>query len=103
MSLQTMQGVTPTIIVRFPQEIDLTDAEHVYVSFRQGVKLLRLDEGFDVSAHQVDVYLEQAQTLMFIPGEMTMQVNWTYPSGQRGATKKIRILVDSNHLLEVLP
>lgn len=102
--LETMQGLTPTIIVRFPETIDLTDAAYVYVSFRQGDKLLmKKTDGFTVESHEVDIYLTQEETLMFRSGSATVQVNWTYPSGQRGATRWISIKIDANQLPEVLP
>lgn len=104
MPLNTMQGLTPTITVKVPTSIDLTEAANIYVSFKQGNRLvLKLSENLDVSAHQVAVYLTQEQTLMFKAGPAEIQVNWTYSSGQRGATKRKEIYVDANHLLEVLP
>ena len=101
MALETMQGLTPTISITVPEEIDLTEAAHVYVSFKQGSKLLKLTDA-EMSAHQVDVYLTQEQTLQFNEGTLTVQVNWTYASGQRGATKIMPIKMGANHLLEVL-
>lgn len=103
MALRTMQGLTPTITVTVGTSIDLTEAENVYVSFKQGNKVLKLTDGFDVQAHQVDIYLEQADTLSFAPGAVEIQLNWTYSSGQRSATKPVNLSVAPNHLLEVLP
>lgn len=101
--LQTMQGLTPTIIVTLPEEIDLTEAANVYASFKQGRKVdLVISEGLDVQAHSVGIYLEQAQTLLFEPGDLGLMINWTYSGGQRGATNEIMLHVNANHLLEVL-
>ena len=101
--LQTMQGLTPTIIVTVPEEIDLTEAANVYASFKQGKKvLLVIHDGLDVQAHSVGIYLEQAQTLQFNPGEIGLMINWTYANGQRGATNEIPLHVNVNHILEVL-
>ena len=102
MALKTMQGLTPTITVTVGTSTDLTEAANVYVSFKQGKKLLKLTDGFDVSAHQVDIYLEQEDTLQFDPGTVEIQLNWTYSSGQRAATKPVSLSVSPNHLLEVL-
>lgn len=101
--MRTMQGLTPTITVTVDDEIDLTEAAHIYVSFKQGAKLLTKTDGLDVSAHEVDIYLEQAETLSFAPGVVEIQMNWTYASGQRMATKPVGLAVMPNHLLEVLP
>lgn len=102
-SLQTMQGLTPTFIVKVPDTVDLTEAAHVYVSLRQGRTLVKLTEGFNVEAHKVDIYLTQAQTIIFEPGDIEIQVNWTYSDGSRAATKIKNITITRNHLLEVLP
>lgn len=102
--IETMVGLTPTIIVRMPQEIDLTEAAHVYVSFKQAGKLiLKKTDGFTVAPHEVSVYLTQEETLKFAPRDATIQVNWTYATGQRGATRWVGIAFNNNHLPEVLP
>lgn len=104
MALETMQGLTPTIIVRVPETIDLTEAANIYVSFMQSNRLLmKKTEGFVVEAHEVDIYLTQEETLLFKPGTASMQVNWTYSTGQRGATRWLGIHIDANQLPEVLP
>lgn len=97
-----MQGLTPTIVIRVPATINLTEAGHHYVSFKQGRTLVKKSDGLTVTAREVSVYLTQEDTLRFDPGPMTMQLNWTYQGGQRGATNEIPIMVNANHLLEVL-
>lgn len=99
--LKTMQGLTPTITINVPEEVDLTEAANVYVSFKQGQRVTKAAT-FDVFAHQVDVYLTQAETLAFNVGTVEVQLNWTYSSGQRGATNPVTLAVAANHLLEVL-
>ena len=103
MALKTMQGLTPTITITVGTSTDLTEAENVYVSFKQGNKVLKLTDGFDVQAHQVDVYLQQEDTLSFGTGAVEIQLNWTYANGQRAATDPVSLSVLPNHLLEVLP
>lgn len=100
--LETMQGLTPTITITVPNDTELTEARNVYVSFKQGNKVLKLTNGFEVYAHSVEVYLTQEQTLSFKAGTVEIQLNWTYASGQRGATKPKVMSVMANHLLEVL-
>lgn len=101
--MKTMQGLTPTIIVNVGESVDLTEAGHVYVSFKQGGKVWEKTDGFTVAAHAVDIYLEQADTLAFGVGPIEVQINWTYANGQRGATDPVTLSVLPNHLLEVLP
>lgn len=103
MAQKTMQGLTPTITIIVPDAVDLTEAAHVYVSFKQGGLVWEKTEGITVAAHAVDVYLEQADTLAFAVGAVEVQINWTYANGQRGATKPVALTVLPNHLLEVLP
>lgn len=104
MALNTMQGLTPTIIVRVPQTIDLTEASNHYVSIKQNDCLvLKKSEGFIVEQHEVEIYLTQEETLRFRTGTIFLQLNWTYATGQRGATRWIGIRVEPNQLLEVLP
>ena len=103
MPLSTMQGVTPTIIIKLPTTIDLTQASHVYVTFKQNKVLIKMVDDCIVSEHQVEIYLSQEDTLMFERGAVEIQVNWTYATGQRGATRPRGIEVAANHLREVLP
>ena len=100
--METMQGLTPTITIRVPTEIDLTTAASHYISFKQGKTLVKISDGLTIEAHTASAYLTQEDTLQFSPGEMTVQLNWVYSGGQRGATKEIPLTVDANHLLEVL-
>ena len=102
MDVTTMQGLTPTITITVPETTDLTEAANVYPSIKQAKSLVR-PETFDVSAHQVDIYLTQRDTLNLSPGLAEIQLNWTYATGQRGATAPASIQILPNHLLEVLP
>lgn len=100
--MTTMQGLTPTIIVTLPESVDLTQAEHVYPTIKQGGKVVRISN-FVFTAQQVSIYLTQEDTLALSPGAAEVQVNWTYAGGQRGAIKPKGMTILSNHLTEVLP
>ena len=100
-----IQGVTPTFTLTIPSEsgIDLTECENVYVTFRQGSLLLtKTNDDIFVSENEVDVYLSQAETLMFSAGTVQIQLNWTYADGSRGATTKAGVDWSDNLLKEVL-
>lgn len=103
MALKTMQGLTPTITITVGTSTDLTEAENVYVSLKQGGNVWKKTDGFTVSAHAVEVYLEQADTLAFDAGAVEVQLHWTYPNGQRGGTNPKNLSVLPTHLREVLP
>lgn len=102
MDLTTMQGLTPTITVKVPNTVDLTQAAGVYPSIKQGGRIIR-PQIFDVDEHQVDVYLTQEDTLSLVMGPAEIQLNWVFATGQRAATRPNRFNVLSNHILEVLP
>lgn len=88
-------GVTPTFSLKFSDNtLDLTQASHVYVTFRSGlVTLTKSDAALTVAAKQIDVALSQAESLQFMPAsylpnppEVEIQANWTYAGGKRAAS-----------------
>lgn len=99
-TVKTMQGLTPTLIVRV-SAVDLTEAAHIYPSLKQGGTIIR-PESFEVAAHQVDIYLKQSETLRLVPGNAEIQINWTYANGQRGAIVPKPMTISANHLREEL-
>lgn len=82
------RGTTPTYsLILNDNTIDLTVANNVYVSFKgQYGGIEKTGDDLVISAHQVDVYLNQAETLAFTEGEIEIQINWTYADGQRACT-----------------
>ena len=80
------RGVTPTFTLTFADEnLDLTQAAHVYVTFKSGKTITKSDSELTIAAKQIDVYLTQAETLSF-RGVVSIQVNWTYADGSRAAS-----------------
>lgn len=57
------RGVTPTFTLTFTDNIDLTQAEHVYVTFVGGKAITKSDDDLTVAERQIDVYLTQEETL----------------------------------------
>ena len=100
-NITTMQGLTPTITITVPNDTDLTEAANVYPSIKQGKRLVR-PVTFDVAAHQVGIYLSQEETLSLVSGGAEVQLNWTYSTGQRGATIPVMVQILPNQILEVL-
>ena len=82
------RGTTPTYrLILNDNTVDLTVASNVYVSFTgQYGAIEKTGDDLVVSAHQVDVFLSQAETLKFTEGEIEIQINWVYADGQRAAT-----------------
>ena len=104
MAVRTMQGTTPTFILTLPDTVDLTEAQNVYVTFSQGSQNSLTKSGNDiaVSAHQVDVYMTQKDTLRFRNGTVLIQMNWTFSGGERAATNVVSLDWDENLLQSVV-
>ena len=99
------QGTTPTLSLMLPStSTDLTEAAHVYATLEQGRKRITMsDEDLTVSAHQVDVYLTQEQTLQFVGGSVAVQLNWVYADNSRASSTIAKVDIGRNLLLEVIP
>lgn len=99
--MSVARGTTPTYILTFTEpSLDLTAANNVYVTFRKGVKILtKTGEDIDVAEKQIDVYLNQKETLSFTQGDVKVQVNWTLANGRRAASE-VKTIELSEQLLE---
>ena len=99
------RGTTPTLELPLDDEtFDLTEQNHVYVTLKNGNNVLtKSDADLTISAHEVDVYLTQAETLAMISDTTEVQVNWTYADGSRDATFPARLQMGKQLLMEVVP
>lgn len=99
-----VRGTTPTFKLYLDDEyVDLTQAVNVYVSFKQKDTLItKTGEDIEVREDEVDVYLNQEETLKFIKGSVEIQLNWTYLDGRRACSNIITIEVDKNLIGDVL-
>ena len=102
------RGTTPTYTFTVPNTVDLTEASEVHVTFSKTNEELIFDKTGDditVTAHAVEVYLTQRETLSFPNGEVLVQLNWIYTQGEtrkRATTNKITIQAEKNLIDEVL-
>ena len=70
------RGVTPTFVLTF-EDVDLTEADSVYVTFSfNGKTLTKTGEALVVEAQQISVFLTQKETLRFPVGIIEIQTNW---------------------------
>ena len=100
-----IRGTTPTFKLTINDEtVDLTDAINVYATFKQpcGLSLTKSGTDVQVSAREVDVYLNQEETLKFKPGQLDIQLNWTYNDGKRACSKIVRTNVGDNLIGSVI-
>ena len=80
------RGTTPIFTLTFT-DVDLTAAAHVYVTFKQGGRILtKSDADLTVTATSIEVPLSQEETLMFATGDVLIQANWT-AAGVRTASE----------------
>ena len=74
------RGTTPTDV--FTVDIDLRDAEVVYLNYRQGsTRLEKVKSDLDIYPDRVEVHLTQEETLKFKPREVEAQFRARYPDG----------------------
>lgn len=81
------KGITPTFTLTLPEDIDLSNASHVYVTFsdKKGRKKVTMtEEALDIDGNIIRTTLRQEDTLKM--SQMYIQVNWTYIEG--GVTKR---------------
>jgi len=75
------KGTTPTFTLTLPEEIDLTDATEVRVTFaNRNSRILADKTGSDlaIDGNTIGVFLTQQETLGFPAGSVFIQVNWLY-------------------------
>ena len=99
--MSVARGTTPTYRLTFTEDsLDLTEANNVYVTFRKGAKIItKTGTDIEVAPKQIDIYLNQKETLLFSMGEVKVQVNWTFGGGNRFASV-VRNIELSEQLLE---
>lgn len=99
-----IKGTTPTFqLILDDQTLDLTSAVNIYATFRQGkTEITKTGADIEVSAHEVDVYLSQAETLSLSYGKVDIQLNWTYVGGLRRCSTIVSVDVSHNLIERVL-
>lgn len=103
------RATTPTITFKFPDTINMLEAEDVYVTFsskKKNYKLTkRVDDGIIVTEHTVVVTLSQEETLRFMRDVAETQVNWLYREGsrvKRACSQIVELTVHDNLLDKVI-
>ena len=71
------RGTTPTFELTFTDDnLDLTQADHVYVTFRSaGNVMTKQDEDLIIAAKSIQIFLTQEETLGLY--NVDIQANWT--------------------------
>lgn len=102
------QGVTPTFTFKAPDEVDLSLASKIWVTFStmdERELLTKSGSELTIVDNSVEVYLTQEETLKLPVGTIKVQLNWIYEEGnktKRACSNKLEIQIDSNLKREVL-
>jgi len=88
--------------------VDLSAAENVYVTFKQNHSLVT-KTGDDLSIEggkTIKVWFSQEESAYFIPGPVSIQINWTFLGGdgklQRVSTGIRQVKITQNLLARVV-
>lgn len=97
------RGTTPTLTFEIESEdLDLTNAEHIYVTIKYGNRLLtKADSDLIIAAKSIQLTLTQQETLAF-GNTVGVQVNWTYSNGARWCTDIVEYRVEDQLLNRIV-
>lgn len=96
-------GTTPTIKYSF-RAVDVENLKTAILTVkRNGDILLRKElEDAEVGEKSVEWHLSQEDTLAIGTGSARIMMNWMLRDGTRGATSQRNVMMDPNHIPEVI-
>ena len=98
-----VQATTPTFVLTLPNTVDLSLAQNIYFTLRQGATVIeKTGADLTIDGQTVSVYLSQTETLNLYEGQALLQLNWTYADGQRACTNIASVSVVENLLKKVV-
>lgn len=95
-----IQYTTPTFILTLPETVDLSLADTIIFSLRQGC--FAINKTVTADGQDVSVFLSQEETARLKPGMCAIQLNWTYADGTRACSNIVNVRVGANLLKEVI-
>lgn len=107
-----IRGTTPTFRLTISGDVDLTKAEHIWITIKQPNVEIQLTEGdYElVSEKVIDCWLTQEESLKLTESaKAKLQVNWTYPVTEQGtlpsraATRVKEIMIGEQLIGRELP
>lgn len=106
-----IRGTTPTFRLTISGDVDLTEADRIWITIRQPKVNIELTEGdYELATGKIiNCWLTQEQSLLLAENaKAKLQVNWTYPLDSSGlvkrcATRVKEILVSEQLIGRVLP
>lgn len=98
-----VQATTPTFVCTLPETVDLSEAESVYFTLRQGQTIItKTGDEITVDGSTVYVPFSQSETLRLFCGIAVIQLNWVYAGGKRACSNIVNVKVQPNLIMEVL-
>lgn len=104
----TSRGTTPTYILTFPKDIDLTTMDDIIVTIANqdfGKLIEKQKAELEIDTTSISVYLTQEETLALPLGSLLIQVNMTFQEGsktKRVASEIVRVQSAKNLHEEVI-
>jgi hypothetical protein len=94
---------TPVFTLTFSErDLDLTQAEEVFVTFRQACKLMTVTgDDLTVGEKTIAVSFTQEETAEFCEGDVEIQANWVI-AGKRAASEVVNYQFTKQLLQEVI-
>lgn len=85
-----IRGTTPTIQLNVTNggELDLTQSDELYVTLRQGQRVITKITGVKIEPQSIRFTLTQREALSLKEGPAEVQVNWTYKDADDGTTHR---------------
>lgn len=98
------QFTTPTFVLSFElEELDLTQAANVYVTFATKYKrFTKTGSDLVIGEKTIGVKLSQSETAQFPNGTIDIQANWTTASGDRAASEVAHYKISEQLLQKVI-
>lgn len=98
-----IKGTTPTIQYTF-KTVDVSLITTAILTIKQGGVLAveKTLEAAIVGESTISWRLTQEETLALLVGTVTMMINWVTSDGTRGASTKDMIVIEGNHIEEVI-
>lgn len=94
---------TPTFVLTFGDDIDLTTVSAVYVTFRsKDYVLTKTDSGLQIEPHKIGVHLTQDETACMAVGFVQIQANWIDMYGNRVASEIATCSITDQLLKQVI-
>lgn len=85
-------GTTPTVRIILDDGVFFSTDENIIATIKQGSRTSVIPmRRIAIEGNIVFVFLEQRDTIRFREGDATLQLNWVYEDGTRGAICQVDI------------